>query len=173
VNGLRRKRPPRLLILPSLSLHPLEFAADDHLASSINAMHLKHRLRDVETGCRDRRATTTSRPTIWDHRLHTNLVRIASSLRADMILGKDSQSFYHSVAAIPIWRLLDWRARHCSVRTEHAAIARQRFKLLSATLAYIEELAGIGRHLLDRLVPAPGASEFGFDLHQGDCRIIS
>ena len=34
-------------------------------------------------------AVTTVRPTIWDYRHHTNLVRIASSLRADMILGKD------------------------------------------------------------------------------------
>ena len=32
---------------------------------------------------------TTVRPTIWDYRHHTNLVRIASSLRADMIFGKD------------------------------------------------------------------------------------
>ena len=35
-------------------------------------------------------AATTIRPTIWDGRHHTNLVRIASSLRADMIFGKDS-----------------------------------------------------------------------------------
>jgi hypothetical protein len=34
-------------------------------------------------------AVATVRPTIWDHRHHTNLVRIASSLRADMIFGKD------------------------------------------------------------------------------------
>src|SRR5258705_789750 len=35
------------------------------------------------------RAATTIRPTIWEHYRHTNLVRIASSLRADMIFGKD------------------------------------------------------------------------------------
>src|SRR6266478_3682292 len=34
-------------------------------------------------------AATTIRPTIWDHYGHTNLIRIASSLRADMIFGKD------------------------------------------------------------------------------------
>jgi len=36
------------------------------------------------------RAATMNCPTIGDHPHHTNLVRIASSLRADMILGKDS-----------------------------------------------------------------------------------
>jgi len=34
--------------------------------------------------------TTTIRTTIWDHRHHTNLVRIASSLCADMIFGRDN-----------------------------------------------------------------------------------
>jgi len=33
---------------------PLELTADDHLASGINAVDLKHRLGDVETDCRDR-----------------------------------------------------------------------------------------------------------------------
>jgi hypothetical protein len=32
----------------------LQLAADDHLASSINAVHLKDRFGDVETDCRDR-----------------------------------------------------------------------------------------------------------------------
>ena len=36
------------------------------------------------------RAATTAVEGVWDHRHHTNLVRIASSLRADMIFGKDS-----------------------------------------------------------------------------------
>jgi hypothetical protein len=35
------------------------------------------------------RAATTRRPTIRDHCRHTNSIRIASSLRADMIFGKD------------------------------------------------------------------------------------
>src|SRR5450755_2589356 len=60
-----------------------------------------------------------------------------------------------------------------TVGTEHAAIAGQRFKLLSATLAYIEELTGVGRHLLDRLVPALGASKFGIYVYQRDCTITS
>jgi hypothetical protein len=32
----------------------LQLAADEHLASSINAVHLKDRFGDVETDCRDR-----------------------------------------------------------------------------------------------------------------------
>ena len=32
----------------------LQLAADDHLASRINAVHLKDRFGDVETDCRDR-----------------------------------------------------------------------------------------------------------------------
>jgi hypothetical protein len=32
----------------------LELAADDNLAGTINAMHLKDRLGDIETDCRDR-----------------------------------------------------------------------------------------------------------------------
>ena len=35
------------------------------------------------------RAATTSRPTIRDHRRHTNLVRFASSICTDVIFGKD------------------------------------------------------------------------------------
>jgi len=35
------------------------------------------------------RAAATIRPTIWDPYRHTNLVRVASLLRADMIFGKD------------------------------------------------------------------------------------
>src|SRR5262249_38208326 len=34
-------------------------------------------------------AATTSRQAIWHHHHHTNLVQIASSLRADMIFGKN------------------------------------------------------------------------------------
>src|SRR4051794_14083375 len=63
---------------------------------------------------------------------------------------------------------LDWRTWHCAVRTEDAAIARQWLEPLSAALADIKEAAGVGRHLLRRLVPALRAGQHGFDLHQGD-----
>jgi hypothetical protein len=33
---------------------PLQLPANDHLVGNINAMHLKTRLRDVETDCSDR-----------------------------------------------------------------------------------------------------------------------
>jgi hypothetical protein len=32
---------------------PLQLTADDHLASAINAVHLKYRLGDVQTDCRN------------------------------------------------------------------------------------------------------------------------
>src|SRR5512143_1593800 len=32
---------------------PLQLAANDHMAISINAMHLKNRLRDIQTDCLD------------------------------------------------------------------------------------------------------------------------
>jgi hypothetical protein len=39
------------------------------------------------------RAARTSYSTIWDHHRHANSIWIASSLRADMIFGKDSRRF--------------------------------------------------------------------------------
>src|SRR3954452_20908097 len=46
----------------------LQLTADDHLPGSINAVHLKDRLGDVETDCRDR--------------LHSWLLRIVGALTA-------------------------------------------------------------------------------------------
>jgi hypothetical protein len=42
--------------------------------------------------------------------------------------------------------LLDWRAFDRTVRTKYAAIPLLWFKQGSAGLAFIEKLAGIGRH---------------------------
>ena len=39
--------------MPDAILAPLQLTADDPLASGINAMHLKYRLGDVETDCRN------------------------------------------------------------------------------------------------------------------------
>ena len=39
------------------------------------------------------RAASTGHPAIWDHRQHTNPVRFASSIRPDMIFGKDRASY--------------------------------------------------------------------------------
>ena len=55
-------------------------------------------------------------------------------------------SFRGSCALPP----LDRRAWHRATRTEYAAIARQWLEFLSAALAHIKELAGVGRHLLGR-----------------------
>ena len=61
--------------------------------------------------------------------------------------------------------VLDRRTGKRTIGAEHAAIAGERLQSLSAALAVIEELAGIGRHRLDGLVAAFGASECGSKLH--------
>ena len=65
------------------------------------------------------------------------------------------------------------RARHRAVRAEHAAIAREGLEPFATALAVIEELAGIGRHRLDSLIAAFGASECGLKLHTGSCFSVS
>ena len=54
--------------------------------------------------------------------------------------------------------LLDRRAGHSSVGAENAAITRLGLKADSATLAVIEELAGVRRHDLGRQIVTGGAS---------------
>src|SRR5215471_3764296 len=41
------------------------------------------------------RTATTNRQTVRDHRRHTNLVRFASSIRTDVIFGKDTGRAYY------------------------------------------------------------------------------
>src|SRR3546814_459005 len=50
--------------------------------------------------------------------------------------------------------LLDRRARHGAVRTEHAAVSLFRVQYGAATGAFVEELAGRRGHHLRRLVAA-------------------
>jgi hypothetical protein len=61
---------------------------------------------------------------------------------------------------------LHWRARYRAVRAEYAAIACERFQRLAAAPADIEELAGVGWHLLDGLMVASRAGECGVELHR-------
>src|SRR5712692_11358857 len=65
------------------------------------------------------------------------------------------------------------RTRHRAVRAEHAAIARAGLEPFATALAVIEELAGIGRHRLDSLIAAFGASECGLKLHTRSCFALS
>ena len=66
--------------------------------------------------------------------------------------------------------LLDWRTWYGTVRAERAAIARFRFKLLAASLAVIEELASVGWHPLNRLVPTFRTRDCGgFDHTSAAC----
>jgi hypothetical protein len=50
--------------------------------------------------------------------------------------------------------LLDRRARHRAVRTEHATVVCERLEPRSAALAVIEKLASVGWHRLGRLMTA-------------------
>jgi hypothetical protein len=49
---------------------------------------------------------------------------------------------------------LDRRTRDRAIGAEHATIASEGLKPFAATLAVIEELAGVGRHRLDGLMAA-------------------
>jgi hypothetical protein len=68
---------------------------------------------------------------------------------------------------------LDWRTRHRSVGAEHAAIACERLQLLAASLADVEELAGVRWHLLNGSMAALRAGEGGLELHRRLARTIS
>ena len=72
----RAARLRRMSAMPSMATElcvTLQLTADDHLPGSINAVHLKDRLGDVETDCRDR--------------LHSWLLRIVGALTAPHIHG--------------------------------------------------------------------------------------
>ena len=64
--------------------------------------------------------------------------------------------------------MLNRRARHRAIRAEHAAIARKGFKPLAAAFAVVEELAGVGRHRVRRLIAAPRAGDYGVSDHAGN-----
>lgn len=60
---------------------------------------------------------------------------------------------------------LDRRARHVTVRAEHAAVAGAWLQALPAALAVIKELAGIRRHRFGGPVTAERAGQGGLQLH--------
>ena len=65
------------------------------------------------------RAAATSRRTIWNRRRHTNPFRIASSIRPDMIFGKD----WHIFGFIPgIGYAYYWYYDDCYVLTDYGWI---------------------------------------------------
>src|SRR6202051_4880252 len=75
----------------------------------------------------------------------------------------------HAAPQVGLLRL----ARGGAERAEHAAIASEGLEPFATALAVIEELAGIGRHRLDSLIAAFGASECGLKLHIGSCFALS
>src|SRR6266446_11009492 len=66
-----------------------------HLRRILTLYSLYYNETRTHLGLVQGRPAPTIRPTIWNHYGHTNLVRIASSLRADMIFGKDSPQKAH------------------------------------------------------------------------------
>src|SRR5437763_13546379 len=62
---------------------------------------------------------------------------------------------------------LNRRTRHRRIRAEHAAIPRLRPEAFPATFAVINDLAGVPRHSLDRLMPALRAGDGGLRIHVG------
>src|SRR5713226_7390737 len=62
-------------------------------------------------------------------------------------------------------RLLHRRTWHRAVGTEHAAVSRFRLEAGAASLALIEELAGIGRHGFHARGPATRAGDDALDDH--------
>ncbi len=71
------------------SLDHVLIYGERHLRRSLTlySLYYNETRAHLELG-KDAPLRTTHRA-IWDHRHHTNLVRIASSLRADMIFGND------------------------------------------------------------------------------------
>lgn len=67
--------------------------------------------------------------------------------------------------ATELFRLLDRRAWRVAVRAEDATIPRLRLEHSPASLARIEELAGVGRHRLGRLMAASRAGYRRVELH--------
>jgi hypothetical protein len=67
--------------------------------------------------------------------------------------------------------LLDRRARHRTVRAEHAAIASKGLKPGATALAVIKELAGVCRHGFDSLVLTGRTGQGRFQLHPGTVTI--
>ena len=55
--------------------------------------------------------------------------------------------------------LLDRWARHAAIRAKHATVARSRLQPRAAAPTVVEELAGVGRHVLYGLVAADRTSE--------------
>jgi superfamily I DNA/RNA helicase len=62
--------------------------------------------------------------------------------------------------------LLHRRTGNRTIGAKHAAIARKRLQSRAAAFAVIEELAGVGRHGLNRLLAAFRAGKRCLQLHQ-------
>src|ERR1700733_12688143 len=76
---------------------PLELTADDDIASRIDAMNLKDRLRNVETECRDR--------------LHVWLLRIVGALTAPTSMALTCRGGGRPQHQLPTFQLVQFPRR--------------------------------------------------------------
>ena len=103
-------------------------------------------------------------------------IRSCYSLHLDMrslVRGAPRAGFAHDLRAlrrrcaavfvVSIIARLHRRARHGPVRAEHAAVSRLRTQHGLASLAFVEELAGLGRHDLPLCVTALGTRDHRFE----------
>jgi hypothetical protein len=89
-----------------------------------------------------------------------SFVNAAGDLIAHLAWATDTDELAASLV------LLHRRTRNRTIGAKHAAIARKRLQSLAAAFAVIEELAGVRRHGLDRLMAASRAGKRCFQLHQ-------
>jgi hypothetical protein len=75
---------------------------------------------------------------------------------------------------LPCAHILDRWARHGAIGAEHAAFSFLRLEPRSASLAFVQELAGIGRHIFGGSMRTVGASDSRNELgHVGGTSLIN
>src|ERR1700743_3520555 len=90
--------------------------------------------------------------------------------RATRFASSTRRRFALLTATCAFAACLDWRTRYRPVGAEHAAIARERLQLLAASLADVEELAGVRWHFLNRSLVAFRGGERGLRVHRRRAR---
>ena len=95
--------------------HVLIFG-ERHLRWNLTLYSLYYNETRTHLGLEKDAPATTSHPTIWDYHRHTDLVRVASSLRPDMIFGKDRDTWSSSLpmSRISVLLLLSTVSHHRS-----------------------------------------------------------
>ena len=110
------------------------------------------------------------RPAKRPLKIQTDGLRLASGFRraGARRLWTSLTAIGHSYSVRP--RFLHGRARRVAIRTEHAAIARLGFDQRRAGAAFVDILAGVGRHRFGALVTADGTGDRRNECHSGHGR---